>query len=254
MSTYGEVVYLVLDQMKEIADDAYYTEEHIIFLASKYRVLLLERKYKNTRNSTWQEMSDENMQEICLNLEPAEVLPDGCGGQWLKSTEKIPNTISGSVPKMYVVNDMLHSMVTFIPAERMPYVGYNKWLRNIIYAAKSADGYVYLNSQNPRFMYLDKAKLEAVFSDPEEAAKLACDAEGNATGCDVLEQKFPLEDALIPICIEMVVQELIGSRYAPEDKDNDAKDGLGEAAVTSQRAPRVAQRMGLQPVRQEDAE
>ena len=241
MATFAEITYAVLDILKERADDAYYTEEHIIFLAKHFRTFLLERKYKNSRNSTWQEMSDENKQEICLNLEATDLLPDGCSGSWLKSTQKIPDTVGGTEPKMYVVSDMLHSMVTFIPAERMPYVGYNKWLRNIIYAAKGADGHVYLNSQNPRFMYLNGAKMEAVFSDPEEAAKLACDAEGEGNGCDILSQKFPLESALVPSCIELIVQELIGSRYAPEDKDNDAKDGLGEAAVTNQKAAKPAE-------------
>ena len=251
MATFGEITYMVLDILKERADDAYYTEEHIIFLARTFRNFLIERKYKNTRNSTWQAMSDENKQEICLDLEATELLPDGCSGSWLRSVQEIPDTLGGTDAKMYVVNNMLHSMVTFIPAERMPYVGYNKWLKNIIYAAKGADGHVYLNSNNPRFMYLKQAKMEAVFSDPEEAAALACDAEEGGK-CDILSQKFPLEEALVPSCIEMIVQELLGSRYAPEDKGNDAKDGLGEAAVTNQRAPKPAERATYVP--REEAE
>ena len=251
MATFGEITYMVLDILKERADDAYYTEEHIIFLARTFRNFLIERKYKNTRNSTWQAMSDENKQEICLDLEATELLPDGCSGSWLRSVQEIPDTLGGTDAKMYVVNNMLHSMVTFIPVERMPYVGYNKWLKNIIYAAKGADGHVYLNSNNPRFMYLKQAKMEAVFSDPEEAAALACDADGEGK-CDILSQRFPLEEALVPSCIEMIVQELLGSRYAPEDKGNDAKDGLGEAAVTNQRAPKPAERATYVP--REEAE
>lgn len=233
MATFGQVVYSVLDILKERADDAYYTEEHIIFLASKIRALLLDRKYKNSRNQTFTPMSDENEQMICLDLQPAENGAILCSGQWLESVQDIPSIVGDTQPKLSVVSDMIHSMVTFITAERMPYVGYNKWLRNIIYAAKSDNGKLYLNGQNPQFMYLKKAKLSAVFSDPQEAAKLACDDDGNANKCNILEMKFPLEAALVPSCIEMVVQELTGSRYAPEDKSNDAKDGLGDAAVTN---------------------
>lgn len=229
MATFGEIVYSVLDLLKERVDDAYYTEEHIIFLASKIRATLLERKYRRTRNSTFTVQSQENTQTVCLDLEPEELLPMNCGGMWLKSVQEIPHTLGSFNPKASVVNDLLHSMVTFIPYERMPFVGYNKWLKNIIYAARSSDGHVYLRSDNPQFLYLEKMKLEAVFSDVEEAASLSCDDEGNK--CDILSQEFPLQSDLIPSCIELVVQEIAGSRYAPEDKGNNAKDDFADAAV-----------------------
>ena len=240
MATFGEIVYMVLDLLKEHADDAYYTEEHIIFLASKMRALLLERKYKVSRNSVFQYVSEENIQHVCLELQPTDLLPGGCAGLWLRSTEKIPSTLGISEPKVSVVSDMLNTVVTFIPPERMPYVGYNKWLKYIVYASKSKDGYLYLTGSNPQFTMLRSVQMQGVFSNPEEAAKLSCES-GDEAACDILSAEFPLEESLIPSCIEMVVQELIGSRYAPEDKENDAKDGLGEMAVTNAKAPKAAE-------------
>ena len=162
MATFGEITYMVLDLLKEHADDSYYTEEHIIFLASKMRALLLERKYKNSNRMSFAEMSDENIQEICLDLEPAQMLPDGCGGTWLQSVQKIPSTLTMFAPKLSVVSDLMFTGVTYIAPERMPYVGHNKWLKNIIYAARSQDGHVYFNSVNPQFVYLEKAKMTGV--------------------------------------------------------------------------------------------
>ena len=240
MATFGQITYMVLDMLKELHDDAYYTEEHIIFLASKMRALLLERKYKNNRNTSFQQMSDENIQEICLDLEPTEILPAGCSGLWLKSVQEIPSTMSISEPKVYLAGDMIQSVVNFIPVERMPYVGHNKWLRHIVYAAKSQDGHLYLNGRNPQFMYLQKAKMSGLFSDPQKAAELSCE-NSEASGCDILQMEFPLEQALVPSCIEMVVQGLIGSRYAPEDKDNNAKDDFGSLNVTQQRQAKPAE-------------
>ena len=249
MATFGEIVYSVLDMMKEIADDAYYTEEHVIFLAKNMRNLLLERKYKNSRNQTYSEMSDENMQDICLTLEPAEMQPAGCSGMWLRSVEEIPDTVGISNARLSTVSDMLQCTVAFIPAERMPYVGYNKWLKRILYAAKSNDGHLYVTGSNPQFMYLDNLKMTAVFSDPQKAAELACDGDGNK--CNILEQTFPLESALIPSCIELVVQELMGSRYAPQDKKNDAKDGLADASVASPRHSRPVENSTYKPKAEE---
>lgn len=253
MATFGEIVYSVLDIMKEHSDDSYYTEEHIIFLASHMRNLLLERKYKNSRNQTFTPMSDENTQEICLNLEPTEMLPTGCSGMWLHSIEEIPDTVNVSNTTLSVVSDMIQSTVTFIPPERMPYVGYNKWLKNILYASKSNDGHLYITGSNPQFMYLQKVRMTAVFSDPRKAAELSCDGDGKGK-CNILEMEFPLESALIPSCIELVVQELIGSRYAPEDKKNNAKDDLSDIAVASPRHSRPVENSTYKQKQQEAEE
>jgi hypothetical protein len=132
----------------------------------------------------------------------------------------------------------------------MPYVGHNKWLRNIIYASRSVDGYLYLNSVNPQFINLESVQMSGVFRDPVEAAKYACDGSGAIVSCDVLDMPFPLEDALIPQCIEMVVQELAGPRYAPEDNVNNDRDDLaGIAARTRAQSP--AQRSTDEVLREE---
>ena len=235
MATFGEVIYSVLDRIKAISDDAYYTEEHVLFLLKNMRSLLLERKYRGSRNAVVSVLSDENKQQICLSLEPTTLLPSGCGGAWLRSTAKIPNLIPGIESAACVGHDLVSYNVTFIPAERMPYVGYNKWLKNIIYASRGMDGYMYLKSPNPQFQFLERAGLTGVFADPEAAARLSHEVCENGGVCDINEQVFPLESALINTCIEMVVQELAGSAYAPQDKTNNAKDDLAGTSVTPSR-------------------
>ena len=239
MATFGQITYAVLDLLKELHDDAYYTEEHVIFLASKIRALLLERKYKNSRNQTYTEISDENMQQICIDLEPAELLPYGCSGEWLWSKQEIPETIGVAEPKLSTASDMLQTMVSWIAPERMPYVGYNKWLQKILYASKSRNGHLYIRGIGPQSMYLKQVRMDAVFSDPIKAAEMACDGENGK--CNILEVEFPLEQSLVPACIEMTVQELMGSRYAPQDKGNNAKDDLSDARVAPSRHPRPAE-------------
>jgi len=250
MATFGEIVYMVLDLLKQHSDDAYYTEEHILFLAKKMRALLLERKYKGSRNGTFNIMSEENRQQVCLMLETTDMMPGGCSQKWLRSTNVIPELIPGMGEVACTGHDLLPTNVTFIPAERMHYVGYNKWLHNIIYASRSVDGHMYLFSANPKFIFLERVGLTGVFTDPEVAAKLshkACE-----TGvCDIMNEPFPLESSLVPACVEMVFQELSGARYAPEDKKNDAKDNLSDVALSRTSAPDVARR---QPREQEEAQ
>ena len=252
MATFSEITYMCLDLLKEHSDDSYYTEEHIIFLAKKMRALLLERKYRLTRNGTFNQMSEENKQQVCLQVAPTEMLPDGCGGKWLVSSNSIPALLPGFDAVTCTGHDLLPTNVTFISPERMHYVGYNKWLKNIIYAARGIDGRLYLHSNNPQFIYLEQVGLTGVFSDPEEAAKLSHEA--CMTGvCDLMSQRFPLEASLVPSLVELVVQEIAGPRYAPEDKKNNAKDDLSDIAAASNRTARPVENTTYKP-REEEAE
>lgn len=235
MATYREAIYMVLDLLKERSDDAYYTEEHVLFNLSKIRASLIEKKYKGARNQAFQPMSQENYQQICLNLVTGSM--GGCNGSWLRSTETVPVFMSEFPVYVYTVGDLAESMVTYVPEERMPYVGYNKWLKNIIYCSRSGDGHLFLKSENQGFIYLSKIQVRGIFSNPETAEHLSCEADST---CDILDRRFPIEESLLPTCIEYVYQLLSGARYAPEDKQNDAKDNLGEANVVKPAAKTAA--------------
>lgn len=232
---------MVMDQLKAVSDDAFFTEEHIIFLLGRVRSLLLLRKYNAERrfasspvSQTAADISLQNYQNICLGLEEADLLPDSCGGKgWLRSTVKIPTLLGIGNTSAYPVNYMLGERVTFIPAERMPFVGYNRWLKGIIYVAQGPDGYLYVHGSTPQFMYLQKMRLHGIFEDAEAAQALQCTEEGEENPCDILDAEFPLEDGLLESCIEYVVQNLKGSLYAPMDKQNNAEDDLAKAAVSA---------------------
>lgn len=235
MATFGEVIYMTLDTLKEHSDDAYYTEEHVLFLLKKLRAAAIESKYKGARNTSFSVMSPENLQQICLQLQPATDLTYNCGTGWLRSEKEIPELLSGFNTATCTGHDMLQSNVTFIPIERMPYVGYNKWLKNIVYASRSMDGHLYLHGANPQFMYLEQVGLTGVFADPEAAARLSHEA--CSTGkCDIMNARFPLESALIAQVVELAVNELGNVRYAPEDKKNNAADDLNTVTAASSSA------------------
>ena len=53
-----------------------------------------------------------------------------------------------------------------------------------------------------------------------------------------MDTKFPLEEALIPTVIELVVKELSRPEYLPEDDKNDANDNLAGIATSNERRNR----------------
>lgn len=228
MSTYKELVYMCLDELKLYSDDALYTEEHIMFLLGKYRTFLIKQRYSDIKK----QIPESNYQTICLDLikvpaisgEPCE------GGSYLRSKEKIPFLMKIGNSRVYPI-DYYQGEITYVSRDRMRYVGYNKYLQNIIYASLGPDNYLYFKSFNPQFLYLEKVRMTGIFEDTLAASELQCPNESGDIVCDVLDREFPIENALIPSLIQLVVEELTKAEYKPEDKENNSEDDLSE--VTS---------------------
>lgn len=225
MSTYKELTYMVLDELKLYSDDALYTEEHVMFLLGKYRTFLLKQRYSDVKK----QIPESNYQTICLDLiEVPAISGEPCeGGSYLRSKEKIPFLMKIGNPMIYPI-DYYQGDITYVSRERMRYVGYNKYLRNIIYASIGPDNYLYFKSFNPQYLYLEKVKVTGIFEDAIAASDLQC---SDGAECDILDRVFPIEDALVPPMIELVVKEILSAEYRPEDDTNDAKDELSDVAT-----------------------
>lgn len=222
---YKDIVYMVLDEIKSTSDDAFFTEEHVLLLVNNYRNFILKQRYSDIKKP----IPESNYQTICLNLIQVPAIagvPCG-GGTFLRSKEKVPFMMKIGTPKVYPINYYLGE-ITYVSRERMRYVGYNKYLQNIIYASLGPDNYLYLQSSNPQYLYLEKIRLTGIFENIESVSDLLCDDSGDSINCDIMDKTFPIEDALVPPIIELVVKELLGAEYRPKDETNDAKDELSE--------------------------
>lgn len=221
--TWREAVYMVLDELKGVSDDFFYTEDHVLFLLGNYRSFLLKQRYYTDIKKP---ISESNYQTICMDLiEVPAISGEVCeGGSYLRSKDKVPVTLMIGNPRVYPI-DFYQGDITFISRDRMRYVGYNKWMQNIIYCSIAPDGYLYFKSWNPQFLYLEKVRFTAVFEESLKVGELSCD---NTEPCDVLDKKFPIEEALISPLIELVVSELRNAEYKPEDTLNNANDDLNK--------------------------
>ena len=228
MSTYKELVYMCLDELKLYSDDALYTEEHVMFLLGKYRTFLLKQRYSDVKK----QIPESNYQTICLDLiEVPAISGEPCeGGSYLRSKKKIPFLMKIGNPRVYPI-DYYQGEITYVSRDRMRYVGYNKYLQNIIYASLGPDNYLYFKSFNPQFLYLEKVRMTGIFEDTLAASELQCPDESGDTVCDVLDREFPIESALVPPLIQLVVEELTKAEYKPEDKENNSDDDLSNVTT-----------------------
>ena len=224
MATYRAITYMILDELQLTSDDALITRDHIVFLMDKYRSYLLKKYYSDVKKT----IPEGNYQTICLDLETVNgVDGDECSGTYLRSIQTIPATLGITAPRVSSMG-FLGGEITYVSRERMKFVGYNRFLKNITYCCLGPQGKLYLKSSNPQAYYLDRVELSGVFEDSAAAAELSCDNTDSPEGanCDILDKRFPLEEALIPVMIQSIVQELSGTIYRPADDTNNAADDL----------------------------
>jgi len=224
-----ELIYMVLDELKGFSDDYVYTEDHVLFLCKKYRSFLIKKEQDKEKASA-DIASEFEYQQICLDLEKVAAI-DGrpcTGGYYLRTTQKIPKILEGTKPRVYPIDYYQGVNISYIPRDRMRFVGSNPYLQNIIYVSIGPDLHLYLNSSNPQFMYLKKLRMNALFEDIDAASELLCDEDGSPKPCDVLDMEFPIREYLVPLLIDLVVKELTGSSIHREDNTNNAKDDLPE--------------------------
>lgn len=229
MAKYKEIVYMVLDELHQYSDDANITEGHIIFLAGRYRSFLLKQRYYTDLKK---EIPESNYQTLCLTLEKTEGIEGlPCeGGYYLRTKEEIPATLPIGTTRLFTAGNYYHGDISYVTRDRMKYVGYNPWMKNIIYASLSPSNRIYLTSGNAQFLHLCQIQMTGIFEDPEAASEFECENNDDNNKCDIMERDFPIEDALIPPMIELIVKELAPSVTAPEDENNNADDDLAQKA------------------------
>ena len=226
--TYKEAVYYVLDALKFISDDSHFSEEHVLFLLDKYRSFIISQRYKDIRK----EIPDSNYQTICVGLEEVNnVAGISCtNGHYLKSVEKIPHMMTVGSQKVTTL-DFFQGNINYVNNDRFKYTGYNKYLKNQVYATIAPDQHLYIKSNNPQTYYLKRIKITGIFEDSTKLTDLQCDDNGDTKACDILDMVFPLEEALVPPVIELIVKELSAFKYQSADEKNNANDDLSDLAA-----------------------
>lgn len=242
MSTYRQVIYMVLDEIKGFSDDFTFTEHHIKFLIDNWRALLLKQRYGNGKHI----IPESNYQTLCIELLP---IKGDCNTKgMLKSKFPIPFTIMIGNPKVYT-ESLFGNEINLVSKERFNYAGSSKYSENTIYAVISNDKHLYLKSNNPQFLNLERVVFTGVFNDPSKVASLKCgqDNEENNTSCDPLDSEYPLEDALVPLVISQVVQELSKQETEPTDTTNNANDDIPDKMLLANAALRQRQQSMQRP-------
>lgn len=218
--TYREVCYFVKDMLKQLGDDSTYENEHIVFLSDKYRTLLLKKYYDSIKKP----VPDSCYQTICFSMSSIED-PYICSGfYYAKSNEQIPFTTEYGSIRVYSEN-YFTSNINLVSKERFEFCGLKKYTNKLLYASIGPDRHLYIKSSQP--IYIDSIKITAVFESPIKAVEMDC---VNGACAETLEVEFPLDEALIPELLQMLIQQFLSGLYRGKDPYNNANDDLSDVA------------------------
>lgn len=219
--TWRELVYMITDITKQLSDDSNFNEDHIIKLCSMYRNYILNQQYLSHKKT----IAEMDYQTVQIPLEPYSL--DICPNELvLRSKDKLSFFMTIGEKSIYPT-DLVHyrSKIVLVPQNRFAYSG-SKYSRNIIYAMIGPDNYLYLKSANSNFKYLTSVTIKALFEDIDQMALLDADA----CGCNLMDIRFPLENAWLNTLVNLVVNDLIRGIAQLRDNQNDATDDSDQLA------------------------
>lgn len=204
--TYRELVYMCLDEIKLASDDSYITEDHILFLISKYRAFLLRQKYEKTNMPT--PMSNYQL----LNI--------------TESKKSIPLPMNIAIPRVVVtLSDKSNKKATFVSPHRFEFAGENKSLQSFIYCTLDKNNIMQFKSL-PASSSIASYDIYALFEDCVKASEFN-------SPVDILDEECPIESELVSGVQELVVKDALGIAYRPKDIVNNANDDLSSLGVAS---------------------
>ena len=233
MTTYREAIYMCLDLLKGTSDDFSYTEDHIAYLLDKFRALLLKQRYgadpkKHIPYGNYQ----------TLKIEKKNHTNDEQFYPFVTFDTKVPFMLQLGIPRLYYENDVNRYYETkweYVSRERFPFVGNNKFLKNITYFTIDDFNNVLIHNDKEKYWLIfggsnvvykgpNKFNLVGVFENPRDII-----------GEDYLDANIPIEETLVTTLIGMVVESLAKVITAPSDTINNGTDENASMPTTMQK-------------------
>jgi len=224
MITLNKIIYDVREKLKFNTEDIGVTDDYIAHLINIKRNMLVKQRFSKFNKN----IPEEVKQIICVPLDVVDSI-DGepCFGSVVKSETIMPDLleIGGRSALLSVrVQDITYPNINIIPIERLPYVGYNRWLNKQLYIALDADNHLYLKSANPLHTNLKKIKVIGVFADPEEADNMSCDTDDSVVCDEYNDKPYRIEAYLVSDLVSLVVRELAPTLQIPNDIVNNSDE------------------------------
>lgn len=218
MSTYRQVVYMILDELKITVDDSHWEVDHIIFLLNKYRAATLKQRYSGFKREipmSWYQQITIPFDNDISKLKSLKVVPSLVNLYGLQLHTSASTTDSTRQSYKY--------KITLVSPERFEYVHVNKWLKDIIYCTIAYDNYLYLKLQSVTGLTQSRPSsitLHALLDNPIDIIGYP----EVVIGTNPLDVIFPVEESMLGEILNGVIAELSQVKFLPNQEKNNATE------------------------------
>lgn len=209
MSTYREVIYMVLDQVKMKVDDNHLEPDHIVSIINKYRASLLKNKYGGQVKKV---IPPAYYQTLTIEVDPTTK----------KSLLKLPKLLDidgmNFTTSIDAVNVLNTFKITLVSADRFQYLGHNRYLSTILYGTITLDNYFkvkYSGTIPSTFL------ISGLLENPMDIIEFS-----GLEIADPLDLEFPMDEGLMMDLMAATLKEVAGIRIFPEIDKNNAREEL----------------------------
>ena len=226
MSTLREIVYSILDVIKpNNLTSSSINEELVKQYVKVVRAQLIKQIL--SKNTPLDSIFIQSLG--CVSLVKADKseccdFPIGC--KVLRTSVPIPSSVDGGTSLITRVGpvNIFEKSYQNIQLERVPFVGKNKYTKDIVKWFMNTNGYLYLvTDESFQSLGLEIINIQGVFEDPEQVGTFKNCATG--TVCFSADSPYPFPDSMLPILKEIVIKKfLLIETSQPIDKTNDANE------------------------------
>jgi len=221
---YSEVVYSIRERIRQNIDDSDITNREIIFHVNNQRALFYRNQY-NQRNRA---VDEEIKQILRFELEPDKT--EVCGTQddcyVVVTKQKLPPTIEfhdkNGIFKITSL-DKVAIPFNFVSWNEFPYVGFNKFTKNQVYATVGPNNHIYLKSSSKLISLLTDILVTVILENPLDVANYELCPDGDKSCTDLDTFEYPLKAHVYAYISNEVVNTFINKLQIPEDKENDSE-------------------------------
>ncbi len=229
--TLDVIAYDLLTTIKQTHDDS-----NIDIRQMKYWIKNSRATWIRNELAKFKPLSPRFTQDLgCIDLEVVDASLCGLNTDYKikRTVQDIPSTIEvyGEPTFTRIGPAMIHSAkYTFIPFERVPYIGHGKFNQNAIFAFLWNER-VYLLTHGTSLEYagLGKLNIKPILANPEEASKFT---KADGTPCYTDASEYPITENLVTYMKDILIQSDIRYMFGSQsDTQNNARDDAGKQPV-----------------------
>lgn len=223
MSKKIDLIYSVLETLREINDDSDFSEEFIADILDYNRAELIKQTLRYSGDVSQDFI--QSLERVPVNVNDVSLSALSEYDLNILITDKIPVPLRVKQKEYFTRIGSLNPLepsYTVIPFERLPYTGKGRFNKTQKYAAYSDNKVYVVGHKNLiEFIAIEYINIKGIFANPDAVVEYNL----NSNVSHNWDYEYPLPESLTNVLLKMVLQAISPKVELPSDRLNDASNG-----------------------------